>query len=118
MLVADYARACGVVNRTIIERIERGKIAHTRIDGLYVIDATASPFSQRHVPSTPKAETFQWPPAMPPHTSLVWIGRFAEAKNVRADALFRAVLFGDMQGWGVGNRVLVRQEDAERIIKG
>lgn len=116
--VPTFARNSGVVNRTIVERIERGVLCYTVIDGQRIIDASATPPAFRLFASTPKAPAFQWPTNLPPRGELVWVSRFAERHSVRTDTLFRAILFGELQAWGAAGRVLVRRADAERIIVG
>jgi hypothetical protein len=116
LLPSEFAKLSGVKNPTVVDRIKRGVITATMVDGFYLVDAAASEPKRDMAKFAPKAQPFRWPLDMPPAKELVWARKFAHGKHVRADALFKAVLFGDIPGWGVAGRVLIRREDAERIV--
>lgn len=116
MTVKDYAKACGVVNRTIVERMERGDIAHVRVHGIDVIDTKASPPTKAMYGKREKPHGFVWPPTMPHKDELVWVGRFVSEQGVRGDSLYRAVLYGRVQGWGVAGRVVIKRADAMAVL--
>lgn len=114
--VLTFAKNSQVRNRAIVERIQRGVLCHTKIDGSYIIDTEVTPPAKRLYASTPKAPHLNWPTNMPPSSELVWVARFADKHSVRSDALYRAILFGEIDGWGVSGRVLVKRTDAQAII--
>jgi len=114
--VPTFAKNSQVRNRAIVERVERGVLCYTKIDGSYIIDAEVTPPAKRLYSSTPKAPQLNWSTNIPPSSELVWIARFAEKHSVRSGSLYRAVLFGEIDGWGVSGKVLVKRTDAQAII--
>lgn len=114
--VSAYANACGVANRAIVDRAKRGVITHTMVDGVRLIDMQASPPAKLLSAHATKAPAWQWPDNMPPKTQLVWVWRFASKNGVRSDAIYRAVLYNNINAWGAAGRVLVKRADALQII--
>ncbi|TNF23978.1 MAG: hypothetical protein EP314_08555 [Bacteroidetes bacterium] len=117
MLVGAYAQACGVPYYPITKRIEKGKLSHVRIDGEYIINAQISPPVKTFPRKWSKPPAFPWPEGMPSKDELVWVTRFVRKQKMRSDALYRAILFGEIPAWGVSGRVLVRKADALAIAR-
>lgn len=117
MQVGAYAQACGVPHYAITKRIQRGKLAHVRIDGEFIIDASVSPPIKTFPRKWSPPPLFRWPANMPPKDELVWVTRFVRKQNMRSDTIYRAILFGEIPAWGVSGRVLVRKADALSIVK-
>lgn len=110
--VGQYAKAAGIQPRSVHLRIKRRVLASATVDGLHVIDSTASVPAKVLPRKMAKADALQWPAELPSPTRLIRVKNFCWQHNIRTDAIFTDILLGRLRAYCFADDVFVENTDA------
>lgn len=116
--VRQYARLCGVPNRTIYDRVYNKTVSAVKVCGYYFIDVEKSP-PEKRVDHRKKHLLVK--AVLPPdidYQNLITVKQFVNRKKMRSDSIYESVILGTLNAVIIGDMVFVDKSEVSSMVEG